>query len=158
MILWRGALAMVLLAPAPAARAGDDAARTLATAFCAAVRASDETAAEALMTPALQAAIAALRASDARYRTTFPDDKPPLGDGLALTAYQDYPESCTPEQVSATSVVLAYVPAGAPGEVWRDRLELVALADGSLRVADILYAPDGTRRFSGWLTEATDWR
>jgi hypothetical protein len=156
MILVRAALALVLLSPAPA-RAEDASALTLAAAFCAAVRASDEAAAEALMPPELQAAIAALRDSDARFRTAYPGDKPPLGDGLALTAYQDYPESCTPEEVSSASVVLAYVPAGAPDGVWRDQLELVTLSDGSLRVADIRYAPDGNRRFSGWLAEAAVW-
>jgi hypothetical protein len=156
MILVRAALALTLLAPAPA-RAEEGSALTLATAFCAAVRASDEAAAEALMTPELQAAVAALRSSDARFRTAYPGDKPPLGNGLQLTAYQDYPESCTPEEVSSASVVLAYVPAGAPDGVWRDQLELVTVPEGGLRVADILYAPDGTQRFSAWLTEAAIW-
>ncbi len=129
----------------------------LAEAFCAAVKAGDEAAAEALMTAELQAAIAALRASDATFRQTYPGDKPPLGDGLRLTAFPDYPESCIPSEASSESVVLTYAPAGAPEAIWRDQLLLVPTGDG-VRIADILYAPDGTGRFSGWLADSATWK
>ncbi len=126
-------------------------------AFCAAVRASDEAAAEALMTAELQSAVAALRTSDAEFRSASPTEKPPLGDGLRLTAFQDYPESCTVSEATSESVVLTYAPAGAPDAVWRDQLLLVPV-DGGLRIADILYAPDGVYRFSGWLAESSNWK
>jgi hypothetical protein len=126
-------------------------------AFCAAVRASDEAAAQALMTAELQSAVADLRASDAAFRNASPTEKPPLGDGLRLTAFPDYPESCTVSEATSESVVLTYAPAGAPDAIWRDQLLLVPV-DGALRIADILYAPDGTYRFSSWLADSSNWK
>jgi hypothetical protein len=148
-------LAVVLsaLLLAEAARADETEAGALATTFCAAVRAGDEVGAEALMTPELQTAIAKLRATDAAFRTAHPDEKPPLGDGLRLTAFPDYPESCAPAEVTSESVVLTYVPVGAADGLWRDQLLLVPVGN-TLKVADILYAPDGTYRFSTWLAES----
>lgn len=129
----------------------------LATAFCDAVRSGDERAAEALMTAELQTAIATLRAADARFRSAHPDEKPPLGDGLPLAGFPDVPETCTPSELSATSARLTYVPAGAADGAWSDRLILSAQPDGTLRIADILYAPDGARGFRAWLAEAATW-
>jgi hypothetical protein len=130
---------------------------TVGLAFCAAVRASDEAAAEELMTAELQSAVAELRASDAAFRNASPTEKPPLGDGLRLTAFPDYPESCTVSEATSESVVLTYAPAGAPDAIWRDQLLLVPV-DGALRIADILYAPDGTYRFSSWLADSSNWK
>lgn len=146
-----------LLSAAPAALAAP-AAEAVALAFCDAVRASDEAAAEALMTPDLQAAIAQVRAADAEFRTAHPDDKPPLGDGLRLTAFPDGLQSCTPEAATADSVDLVYAPGLDPAATWRDRLILVAAPDGGALIADIFYAPDQTSGFSGWLKEAADWK
>lgn len=147
------ALALTALLLAGTARADDSAAGQLARAFCAAVRSGNEAAAEALMTPELQTAIAALRVADDAFRAAQPDEKPPLGDGLRLTAFPDQPESCTPDEVTSGSVVLTYVPAGAADGLWRDQLLLVPVGK-DLKVADILYAPDGTYRFSRWLAES----
>ncbi len=147
------AFALSVLLLAQTARAEETAAGALAATFCAAVRAGDEAGAEALMTPELQTAIAKVRAADAAFRAAHPDEKPPLGDGLRLTAFPDYPDSCTPEEVTSESVVLTYVPAGAADGMWRDQLLLVPVA-GVLKVADILYAPDGIYRFSRWLAES----
>lgn len=149
-------LSLALLA-APAQAEAPATPLDVATAFCDAVRTGDEAAAEALMTADLQAAIAALRRADARFRTAHPDEKPPLGDSLPLAAFPDAAESCTPSEVSATSARLTYVPAGAPAGAWSDRLILAPGADGRLRVADILYAPEGASRFSLWLVEAAGW-
>jgi hypothetical protein len=123
----------------------------LAEDFCTAVRASDEAAAEALMTPALRDGIAALRVANEAFMAANPGEKPPLGNGLRLTAYQDYPESCTPEAVSETGADLVYQPAGVTDGAWRDRLEVVAGPEGEALISDILYAPDLTERFSDWL-------
>jgi hypothetical protein len=147
-------LAVWAAAPALASPAAD----TVATAFCEAVRASDEAAAEALMTPELQAAIARLRQTDAAFRTAHPDEKPPLGDGLRLTAFPDGLQSCTPEAVAADSAVLVYAPGIDPAAQWRDRLVLVPAPDGRVLVADILYAPDQTAGFAAWLAEASTWK
>jgi hypothetical protein len=150
--LGRIALTAALALPAAAlpARAGSDPA-ALAAAFCVTVRAGDETAAEALMTPELRAGIVRLRAADAAFRAIYPGDKPPLGDGLRLTGYVDYPESCAAEEAGPAGAVLVYAPAGAPADVWRDRLVFAPGPDGTPRIADILYAPDQTARFSDWL-------
>jgi hypothetical protein len=148
--------ALVLLPALPVL--ADPAAGAIGQAFCNAVRASDEPAAEALMTPDLQAAILRLRAADASFRATWPEDKPPLGDGLRLTAFPDGLDSCTPEAATAEGVDLVYAPGGDPGATWRDRLVLVAAPDGGLLVADVLYAPDRTARFSDWLAEAAAWK
>ena len=131
---------------------------SLALRFCEAVRSSDEALAETLMNPDLQAAIARLRLADAEFRIAYPGDKPPLGDGLRLTAYPDGLDSCTPVAVTADSADLVYVPGSDPSATWQDRLVLMATPDGGVLVADILYAPDRTARFSDWLSEVASWK
>lgn len=123
----------------------------LAEAFCAAVRAGDEAGAEALMSPTLRDGIAALRVANKAFLAANPGEKPPLGNGLRLTAYPDYPESCTPEAVTETGTVLAYQPAGAADGAWRDRLEIETGPDGKAVISDILFAPDLADQFSDWL-------
>lgn len=147
-------LAASTVVPALAGPAVDAVAR----AFCEAVRLSDEAAAEALMTPDLQAAIARLRLSDAAFREAHPGEKPPLGDGLRLTAFPDGLQSCTPEAVTPDSAGLVYAPGIDPSSQWRDRLVLVTAPDGGVLVADILYAPDQTTGFAAWLEEAAAWK
>lgn len=150
------ALALATLGASVAAAAPDPA--SLAAQFCDAVRAGDEAQAEALMSPDLQAAIARLRVADAAFRKAYPGDKPPLGDGLRLTAFPDGLESCIPEAVTAQSADLVYAPGSDPSAPWRDRLVLLAAPDGGVLVADILYAPDQTARFSDWLAETASWK
>lgn len=133
-------------------------AEALARAFCSAVQMADEAAAEGLMAPDLQAAIGRLRASDAAYRKAYPGDKPPLGDGLRLTAFPDGLERCIPEALTAQSIDLVLMPGSDPAAAWRDRLVLIPAPDGGVLVADILFAPDQTARFSDWLVEAASWK
>ena len=144
-----GFLLAFLAAPAQASDTAD--VQRLAEAFCAAVRAGDEAAAEALMLPTLRKGIDALRVANDAFLLAYPGDKPPLGNGLRLTAYQDYPESCIPETVTRDGAVLVYQPAGVIGGAWRDRLEVAPGPDGRPLVSDILYAPDLAQRFSDWL-------
>lgn len=119
--------------------------------FCAAVLAGNEAAAVALMSPELQAKVAQVKAFDAGWRQRNPTEKPPLGDGLRLTAWQDAPQSCTPEVAADGSVLLTYVPAGVPTERWQDRL---VLSNGNPpRIADIGYDRD-MGRFDRWLDAA----
>ena len=143
-----------LAAPGEAADPAD--VQRLAEAFCAAVRASDEAAAEALMAPALRDRIAALRIANEAFLAADPGDKPPLGNGLRLTAYQDYPESCMPEAVGESGAVLAYQPAGVTDGAWRDELEVEIGPAGEPVMSDILYAPDLAERFSDWLVLTTE--
>ncbi|MCX7299754.1 MAG: hypothetical protein NTX73_05125 [Rhodobacterales bacterium] len=127
-------------------------AEALALEYCAAAIRFDEGAAENLMTPALRDLIAQARAANDAFLKKYPGDKPPLGDGLPLTGYQDATESCVPESVTETSAVLIYAPASSPSDIWRDQIEFEAQADGTLAVSDILYAPDLTQRFSAVMT------
>jgi hypothetical protein len=144
-------MAALALAACSGAETGRPEAEALGKRFCAAVMAGDEGAAVALMTPALQAKVAKLRAFDAGWRQRNPTEKPPLGDGLRLTAWQDAPQSCTPEVAADGSVLLTYVPAGVPTERWQDRL---VLTDGRPpRIADIGYDRD-MGGFDVWLDAA----
>ena len=142
---------LLALLAGPAQAADPSAVQRLAEAFCAAVRASDEAAAEALMTQELRDGVAALRIVNEAFVAENPGEKPPLGNGLRLTAYQDYPESCTPEAVTDLGAELVYQPAGVTDGAWRDRLEVVEGPGGQPLVSDILYAPDLAERFSAWL-------
>ena len=151
-------LAVLAAAGAGQGSAQDSPAERVALAFCAAVRAGDTGAAEALMTPALRSAIAQLQIADAAFRSAHPEDKPPLGDGLRLAGFPDAAETCVPEEVTATGAVLAYVPQGAPDGAWRDRLILEPGPDGAPLIADIVFAPGPGDRFSTWLAESAGWK
>ncbi len=122
--------------------------------YCAAVVAKDEAAALALMSPNLQMRVAKLRAIDAAFRAAHPGEKPPLGDGLRLTAFPDAVQACKADAVIPTSTTLTYAPTGDPKAVWHDRLLLVQGRDGRLVIDDIAYAPDEKQLFSGWLESA----
>lgn len=124
----------------------------LARQFCAAVLKGDEAAAVALMTPDLQVQVTELRRLDAGWRERNPDQKPPLGDGLRLTAWQDAPGTCTPGMPGRYRIELTYTPAGAPADQWRDTLVLVRVA-GDLMVADIEFDPKSGGSLRGWVNE-----
>lgn len=124
----------------------------LARQFCAAVLKGDETAAVALMTPDLRLQVEQLRRMDAEWRARNPDQKPPLGDGLRLTAWQDAPGSCTPGPPGRYRIELTYTVASAPDDAWRDTLVLVRVA-GDLKVADIDFEPKSGGSLRSWITE-----
>lgn len=150
-----GLPAALLLAGCAAGPPAADPAVAVARQFCAAVMTGDEQAAVRLMAPDLQEKVQALKAFDAGWRARNPDQKPPLGDGLRLTAWQDAPQSCTPAPAAgaADTVVLTYAPASAPADVWRDTL----VFDGQgarLRVTDIRYEPRTGGTFRAWVDEA----
>ncbi len=129
-------------------------AERIGKAFCAAATARDEPAATAMMTPELQDQIARLRAFDARFRRQRPGDKPPLGDGLRLTAFPDAVASCRVTVESPLQVVVRYVPSGSAEGGWADRLLLVRSPGKALRVGDIAFAGDNRVRLRNWLGEA----
>jgi hypothetical protein len=156
MTISRSRAALALLAAvavsACSGQAGADA-KSVARHFCAAVLKGDEARAVALMTPDLQDQVAGLKLFDAGWRARNPDQKPPLGDGLRLTAWQDAPGACTPGAPTGDTVVLTYAPASAPAEQWRDTLVLARVA-GRLRVTDIRYDAGTGGQFRTWLDEA----
>lgn len=143
----------VLLALAGCASRSAEAER-FGTAFCGAASARDEAAATAMMTPELQAQIARLRAFDAEFRRQRPGDKPPLGDGLRLTAYPDAVAGCTVTMVTPLELMVHYQPAGAAGGGWDDRLLLVRTPQHGLRIGEIAFAGDNRVRLRRWLDEA----
>lgn len=124
----------------------------LAQQFCAAMLKGDEAAAVALMTPDLQLQVEQLRKFDAGWRERNPGQKPPLGDGLRLTAWQDAPGTCKPGTPGRYRIELSYSPASAPDHQWRDTLILVRVA-GDLKVADISFDPQTGGSLRGWVTE-----
>ncbi|MEO8686218.1 MAG: hypothetical protein ABI414_15430 [Devosia sp.] len=65
-------------------------------AFCIATLANDMSSIEAgLLTPALVEAIAAAETRNTKFEIQYPDDKPPLGDGLPWRSYPDFADGCT---------------------------------------------------------------
>lgn len=124
----------------------------LARQFCAAVLKGDEAAAIALMTPDLQLQMAQLRLFDAAWQARNPGQKPPLGNGIRLTAWEDAPGTCTPGEQGRYRIELTYTPASAPADQWRDTLILLRVA-GDLKVADIEFDPKGGGSLRGWVTE-----
>ena len=93
------AIATVLLAGSTVAHAAQWPAWTpdqLGDAFCIASLANDMSSIEAgLLTPALAEAIAAAETRNAKFKAQYPDDKPPLGDGLPWRSYPDFADGCT---------------------------------------------------------------
>jgi hypothetical protein len=130
-------------------------AERLGRAYCRIVMDGDEAGAEALMTPALRAQIAGLRAFDARFRADRPGDAPPLDHGLRLAAYPDVPQDCDVTVETPARVIMTYVPKGDPGAFWRDRLLLVRSGDGRLTIGDIEFGTDTRVRLRAWINEST---
>jgi len=65
-------------------------------AFCIASLANDMSSIEAgLLTPPLVEAIAVAETRNAEFKSQYPDDKPPLGDGLPWRSYPDFADGCT---------------------------------------------------------------
>jgi hypothetical protein len=134
--------------------AGKDAdAEALGQRFCAAVLAGNEDAAVTLMAADLQDDVAKLKAFDAGWRMRNPGEKPPLGDGLRLTAWQDAPKSCTPGAVGGAEVVLFYAPASAPADVWKDTL-MLSRQNERIAIEDIRYDPRTGGSFRGWMADS----
>lgn len=128
-------------------------AKAIGADFCAAALQRDEGMAVRLMTSSLRAAIAGLQRFDAGWRARNPGEKPPLGDGLRLTAWPDRPEGCTVGAVTSASVSLAYAPKMAPDAKWEDRLLLVRGPDGRLMVDDIRFDPAVGGSLRRWIAE-----
>jgi len=159
MIIYRFSAVFLLLAgcaasPVELGRAEPEQARAIGEEFCAAAGQRDEARAERLMTSALRAAIADLRRFDSAWRARNPGHKPPLADGLRLTAFPDSARSCVPEAATSGGVTLVYRPKGSADGAWKDRLILVRAPDGRLLVSDIRYDGAVGGALRSWITEA----
>lgn len=141
----------VLLAALPVqAGPGED----LAAAYCAAVVAHDEAAAVGLMDPILQAAVAKAREVSAAFESSHPGEKPPLGDGLRLTAFPDAVETCHMAATDDGTLRLTYVPYGAPDGAWTDVILPAAGQGGVFAVGDIRFSASPDDTLSAWLDQA----
>ncbi len=145
--------ALLLLWPVAAtARTAD----MLVSEYCKAIQTGDEASAVAMMAPALQEAVAAAQRVNDRFAATHPDEKPPLGDGIRLTAFPDVPQSCQPEVFNENSVTVRYQPEGSPDGAWRDRLILVPDGAGGVQIGDIEFGQSDADTLSLWLLGVTE--
>jgi hypothetical protein len=115
--------------------------------FCAARVSGDMSKVEPLLSPDLAAAISDAQAKNDAIQKQYPDEKPPLGDGIPWQSFQDYAPQCMVIGASGTlenpEAVLFYQIPGQGGTSWSDRLVLT-FVDGELRIGDIVYS-DGSR-------------
>ena len=80
-------------------------------------------------------------------RKQFPDEKPPLGDGVRWASYPDAVPGCTVDYAGAnstpTAIAVTYEFPDAPDAGWTDTLLLVEI-DGEWQLDDVQYV-DGSR-------------
>jgi hypothetical protein len=150
------AAVLVFLALAPTGRA--TAPEELAALWCKAAWQHDDAAAIELMAPPLQDLVARATEASAAFALRYPDEKPPLGDGLPLSAFPDPTQDCRAESLSAQEIVLLYTPLPSGEGQWRDKLLLAqTLGTGDpsqVLVTDILFDLPHAHRLSDWLVEA----
>lgn len=105
------------------------------------------------MVAELRASIDRLRSFDAQWQARNPGEKPPLGNGLRLTAWQDAAVSCHPMLRPDGNIDVRYRVASAPGDGWTDRLLLAPGANGAAVVTDIRYDQKSGGGFRDWIAE-----
>ncbi len=123
--------------------------------FCIARLGNDMAPVEGLLTADLAAAIADAEAKNDVIQKAYPDEKPPLGDGIPWQAFQDYADQCKPGAVilmmDEATVAIDYDFKAFPRANYTDRLKL-KLIDNPLggsrvwRIDDIAYSTDGDLR------------
>lgn len=123
--------------------------------FCLSRTASDTGPIEGLLTPDLKAVIAEAEAKNAEIAAQYPDEKPPLGDGIPWQAWPDYTPNCeaAPAELmmDEARVAISYDFPEAPHAEYTDHLWL-RLIDEPLtgqrvwRVDNLAYATDGDLR------------
>lgn len=128
------------------------AAQAMVAAWCAAVMSLDEGAATALMSPDLQQDVAFARTASDAFAAAHPDEKPPLGDGLPLTAFADRVVDCAASDVGPGGALMTFTAGGGGTATWTDAIEFVPGPDGKLMIGDVLYAPERVVRLSDALT------
>ncbi|KKB80106.1 hypothetical protein VW35_06615 [Devosia soli] len=127
------ACAPLLLMPLAAHAAGPETPEAFGQLFCKASVAGDMAEVEANLTPWLAGLIAEARARNAAAERAFPDEKPPLGDGLPWRSWQDYADGCAVGPVTKTAdragVEIRYSFASSPDANYTDKLVLVPSND-----------------------------
>jgi hypothetical protein len=121
-------------------------------AFCIATLANDMSSIEAgLLSPALVEAIAVAEKHNADYASQYPDDKPPLGDGLPWRSFPDAVDGCTVGAVtqsadgSSASVAINYSFDNDPTANYTDALQLKQTTG-----TDRFYQIDDIEQAEGW--------
>ncbi len=141
-----------MLLASPASAQDGSAAKALTDAWCQAVIALDDAAATALMSAELKQDVALARAASDAFAAAHPDEKPPLGDGLPLTAFPDKVEHCEASEVEPSGALMTFSAAPGGAATWTDRIEFAPGPEGRLLVGDVLYAPERVIRMSDALT------
>jgi len=124
--------------------------------FCIARVGNDMAPVEAILTPELGAAIAAAEARNDAIQKQYPDEKPPLGDGIPWQTHPDYAAQCKAGdvtlQMDESRVAIAYAfPEYREGN-FTDTLVLKLVADSEMpeqkvwRIDDVVYATEGDLR------------
>jgi hypothetical protein len=129
--------------------------------FCIASLGSDMTPIEAMLTPALNAAIAEADINESLAAQRFPDKKSPLSDGLPWRSVPDYADGCSVGTANIhdaeASVEILYSFSQHPDAGYTDTLLLAQVFSTTgmpqvWRLDDIILANDQT--FTGTLTSA----
>lgn len=151
-------LALILLGMTPAASFAQTIGLSptqIGEVFCLGVQSGDEAPILALPSPVLATAIAYAEARNAVIARAYPDEKPPLGDGIPWTSFPDYPGICTVGAVEtsgdATTVTIHYGFPEDPSVTYEDRLALTTVPapydSGTLnRIDDVLFDGGGNLR------------
>lgn len=125
--------------------------------FCISRVGNDEAVIEGLISPDLRKAIADAEAKDDAYAKKYPDEKPPLGDGLGWQSSPDYADKCDVGLVTLSKsdarVELNYSFTDYPDGNYTDTLILKRIPQegfdvGFWRIDDVIY-PDGTTMKAG---------
>lgn len=128
--------------------------------FCISRLGNDDAVIEGLISPGLNHAIAEAEAKNDAYARKYPDEKPPLGDGLGWQSSPDYADKCEVGLVALSKndakVELEYSFTGYPEAGYVDTLILKRIPQQGLdvgfwRIDDVIY-PDGTTMKAGLVT------
>lgn len=123
--------------------------------FCLARVADDMAPVDGLLTPGLRAAIAEAAEKNADIAARYPDEKPPLGDGVPWSSWPDYSPDCAPGaaelMMDEARIAISYRFPDEPAADYTDYLWL-RLVDEPLtnrrvwRIDNLAYGTDGDLR------------
>ena len=132
--------------------------------FCISRTGNDDGILDGLLTDELRTLIAYAEARNETIATAYPDEKPPLGDGIPWTSFQDYAATCETGSIAiegkTAHVTIGYGFPEATDANYTDTMDLRLVAHpfnpdiGIWRVDDIRYTTSGTLREA--LTTAFD--
>ncbi|WP_196257890.1 hypothetical protein [Pelagibacterium limicola] len=136
-------LSAALYAAPAAAQFEGDSVEQAAAVFCESHGDLDIGARAPYLSPALLEAIAAADAVSQLYVDAYPDEKPPLGDGIPWQAWPDYADACTPGDPlydgDEATVAITYTFIEYPDATYSDELRFVRV-DGDWLIDDVIYA------------------